>query len=377
MVKSLLRTWFFGALVAYFGVVLGTILHEVIGHGLMAIVVGGSFEGFEMSWTGTGTAFVTSPESPPLADRMVYGAGVGIDVLVGIGLLRWSRRRRANSVAAFVALVLGAVALHESILYVYFSAWSDDARIDAVTVMHTLGDVFDDRTVAWPRWIVVAIAGAAGIATHRHCVRQLLSRIGPALGDNGDASRVRHLAALAALYVAPVVFSAWYRVRGYDPLHHMGPATISVALAAVIVAVGVVVRGPSPLLTPLIIRRHHFVEGLVVVATFTAGVNFVWCRASPSAVDDEPAIDPIADYALAATSVGPRAVAPDLVERYRVQRPGAAWPATPVVRQCPAASKGLPGPSTVRVPSCQWRTPSRRQVPHRGCETGTRRSWRT
>ena len=71
----------------YVGVIAGVAVHEVVGHGLTALAVGGRFEGFELEWYGMGWASAyPAPGAPTWHASVVLLGGVTATVALG-GLL--------------------------------------------------------------------------------------------------------------------------------------------------------------------------------------------------------------------------------------------------------------------------------------------------
>src|SRR3990170_4789821 len=82
----------------------GVAAHEVLGHGLFALALGGSFYGAYVS-PGTGFAFVFLPlDAPGALDATVALAGILIEILFGVGVLLAYPRVRT-----FLYLALGAL----------------------------------------------------------------------------------------------------------------------------------------------------------------------------------------------------------------------------------------------------------------------------
>jgi peptidase M50B-like protein len=123
----------------YVGTLAAVAVHEVLGHGLAAILLGGRLHGFVIHWDGMGWASTSLPEGAPsshLALKLAAGA-VATTFFGGLflGLAFWRRR----DVFLPVALaLLSAVFVLDGSIYMFWSAYfpeppGDFARIILLT----------------------------------------------------------------------------------------------------------------------------------------------------------------------------------------------------------------------------------------------------
>ena len=112
---------------------LGVALHEIVGHGLFAILVGGSFYGVYIS-PGSGFALVFVPVSAPVAaDALVSLAGILVEVLVGVAVLRFYPRVRTFLGRLFVLLLLEVLLVY-TLVYLALGALGATAGDSAQAV---------------------------------------------------------------------------------------------------------------------------------------------------------------------------------------------------------------------------------------------------
>ena len=83
----------------YLGLLLAVVVHELVGHGLVALALGGTFRGFTIHWDAMGWAAV----SPPAVDGVwrhvaILSGGIMATTIVGSALLVYAGRRRSDSV---------------------------------------------------------------------------------------------------------------------------------------------------------------------------------------------------------------------------------------------------------------------------------------
>ncbi len=91
---------------AYLGVLMAVAVHEVVGHGLTSIVVGGDFRGVMLGFDGMGWADTPRAFESPVRAMTVLMGGVTSTVIVGLGLgwLTWRFQRRPAMAGPLSAL---------------------------------------------------------------------------------------------------------------------------------------------------------------------------------------------------------------------------------------------------------------------------------
>ena len=106
---------------AYVGQLLSVLVHEVLGHGLAAVFLGGRFSGFQIDFNGMGRAYVDLPPDAAAWKGVVLRlAGVTSTIVAGLCLLPLSARIRKPS-AGLPILVLGVCLLLERMFQGVFS----------------------------------------------------------------------------------------------------------------------------------------------------------------------------------------------------------------------------------------------------------------
>ncbi|HEV8595804.1 MAG TPA: hypothetical protein VGR51_09770 [Thermoplasmata archaeon] len=116
---------------------LSVALHEVAGHGVFAILTGGSFYGVYIS-PGSGFAFVfVPPAASPAAHALVALAGILVELIAGALLLRQYSRVRSFLGRLFVLLLL-EVNLVYALVYLALGAL-DPAAGDSAQAVAALG----------------------------------------------------------------------------------------------------------------------------------------------------------------------------------------------------------------------------------------------
>jgi len=105
---------FFFFLTTYWASFLSTLIHEVLGHGLVAMLEGLSFHGFIVTLT-EGMTFVTT-SGTPLTDAMILAAGIVVQFLFGLVVFLVSFRLRGFT-SKIVTLIFATLSMMNSSSY--------------------------------------------------------------------------------------------------------------------------------------------------------------------------------------------------------------------------------------------------------------------
>lgn len=128
--RHLTRVGLLLAPVAYLAQLLATAVHEFVGHGLGAILVGGSFTGLSLAWDGMGWAACEGPVPSTVASEVtILLAGVTSTCMLGLVAFAAATRVRSGAVR-WVLLVVSASAFLEGAPYTFWSAWHVEERGD-------------------------------------------------------------------------------------------------------------------------------------------------------------------------------------------------------------------------------------------------------
>jgi hypothetical protein len=75
--------------IGYIAALVATFIHEVFGHGLAAVMVGGIIEDLTIQWDGQGLATLSHPANIPRYDLgFIFIAGILITIVIGLILIR-------------------------------------------------------------------------------------------------------------------------------------------------------------------------------------------------------------------------------------------------------------------------------------------------
>ncbi|MBK9031520.1 MAG: hypothetical protein IPL61_09320 [Myxococcales bacterium] len=135
----------------------GLVVHELVGHGLAALAVGGSVTDLHLYWFAGGWIEYGGAEAwSPTAIAVVSLAGVTVEVVVAAGLAAWNRRRPALALAG----AAWALTIHAAL---YLAVGAADGVGDGAWVHQRLGGA--RGAVAIPA--AVAALVAAAVASRR------------------------------------------------------------------------------------------------------------------------------------------------------------------------------------------------------------------
>jgi hypothetical protein len=110
--------------VAYLGVIFAVAIHEIIGHGLTAFCLGGSFRGFILKWDGMGWASAAPAiGAPGWHQTVILAAGVVATTVCGIALLLGAWLWRKRFFLRMAMLILATNCLLEGPPYVLWNAY--------------------------------------------------------------------------------------------------------------------------------------------------------------------------------------------------------------------------------------------------------------
>jgi hypothetical protein len=132
--------------IAYIGSLLAVAFHEILGHGLAALCVGGEFKGFILKWDAMGYAFAYPPANAVRRDTIVIlSAGVVATTLAGIAFLILAFVKKQHFFAHIVFLLFATHCLLEGLPYTFWNAYNPTQPGDIYRVL----DLTDSSFLRW------------------------------------------------------------------------------------------------------------------------------------------------------------------------------------------------------------------------------------
>jgi len=285
----------------YVATIFSTAVHEILGHGLSAVLLGGEFSGFTLRWDAMGRAFTNLPANAPVAHRIVCLAG-GVIATSLFGGLLWGLtvffRRRPD---IQLALLIGAfILLVDGISYAFWNAYHPVAPGDIGRVIALCGDPRSPEGVI-VRWALLFAGGPVFLGAMFCLGIAAFVRIETLILDGGQFGGKSRVAALFFLLALPGS-AAWFLFDWNQVAPGIGLVpNVAGALSVCAVAVALLRyrprwehAGPVPTIT----RRHVVLSWICLLATaaslllwFSDGVRWGPTAQYLRIVEEAPAID--------------------------------------------------------------------------------------
>jgi len=137
-----------------------TVIHEVLGHGVMALLVGGRFGGFGLKWDGMGWADAQAPQGAgPVAELAVLAGGVAATTGVGAVLMLLCLATRSFQLR-IALLLISYGCLTDGQPYLLWNAYRPTPPGDIARILYLLDSY--DALVWFPfRGMFIAVGAIA------------------------------------------------------------------------------------------------------------------------------------------------------------------------------------------------------------------------
>jgi len=285
----------------YVATIFSTAVHEILGHGLSAVLLGGDFSGFTLRWDAMGWAFSDLPaEAPRLHQILQLAAGVIATTVCGAllwGLVLFFRKRPDIQL---VLLVGASILLVDGISYAFWNAYHPVAPGDIGRIIALCGGPQSSEVMIL-RWGLLA-AGGALLAGVTFCLGiAAFVRIETLILKEGQFTGTSRPLALFFLLVLPGS-AAWFVFDWNQVAPGIGFVP-NVAGALSVFAVAVMLFWYRPRLkyagpVPSITRRHVLLSWTCLLATvvslllwFSDGVRWGLMAEYLRIMEDTPAVE--------------------------------------------------------------------------------------
>ncbi|MBN2594748.1 MAG: M50 family metallopeptidase, partial [Sedimentisphaerales bacterium] len=270
-----IRLAFFILPVVYMSGILSTTIHEVLGHGLSAVLLGGQFSGFTVKWDAMGWAFADLPPGGTSAVYQILFWASGIIATTVCGLILWELvflfRRRPD---IQLALLIGAFALLiDGLDYVVWNAYYPSPPMGDVSKIILFYQVMGFPGFTVIRWILLITGALLFAGTVFYFCMSIFVRIEALVLNGGQYTGISRILALFIFLALPGA----YEFLSFD-WNQIAPGigrVPNVASAMSIIAVAAVLFWYRPRLKnvnsfPLITWRHIVVSGTCLLVTIVA-----------------------------------------------------------------------------------------------------------
>ncbi len=268
------RLAFFALAIMYVAGMLCTAIHEVLGHGLSAVLLGGQFSGFTVKWDGMGWAFADLPTGgTPAAYQILFWAS-GIIATTVCGTILWGLvfffRRRPD---IQLALLVGSfILLINGIDYILWNSYHPVLQGDIGRII-LFSQVLEFPGSTVLRWILL-IAGVLLFAgTVFYFCTSIFIRTEALILSGGQFTGKSRLLALFLFLALPGAYEFlsfdWNQVApGIGRIPNMAGALSIITVAAVLFWYRPRLKNVNSV--PLITLRHLVISGTCLLVTVTA-----------------------------------------------------------------------------------------------------------
>jgi hypothetical protein len=223
--------------IAYVGLIGSVAVHEVLGHGGTALLLGGQFDGFQLKWDGMGYARTSpAPGAPVSHSILILIGGPGATTVVGLALLVAARLARRSIPRRMALLVLSLFCLLEGPPYFFWNAYQPLPPGDIGQILALLPAAGSTDPSYW-RWGIMIVGGVISLTATVVILALLFQALEESLGTGerlGDGKRAAVLAVFLAVpgSVAWLVFDWDQLAPGVGMLPSLvGSATVVLTVA--------------------------------------------------------------------------------------------------------------------------------------------------
>ncbi len=143
--------------IEYVAEILSVAVHEILGHGLSAMLLGGKFYGFILKWDAMGWAYAVLPTTAPPSHHIFYlASGVIAEIICGVIVLGLVFQLSERSDIQLALLVVSFVFLISGISYVLWNSYHPVPPGDIGRII-TLSSGQQPPETSAVRWILFAL----------------------------------------------------------------------------------------------------------------------------------------------------------------------------------------------------------------------------
>lgn len=255
--------------IAYVGYIGSVAVHEVLGHGGMALLLGGQFTGFVLTWDGMGYAWMSPAPGAPLSHLiLILAAGPGATTMVGLALLVAASLARRSIPQRMACLMFSLFCLLEGSPYLFWNAYQPAPPGDIGRILSLLSGGGSTDTSCW-RWSFMAVGGFISLTATIGLLAFLFQAIEESL-ENAERLRGVRRAMVLIVFLAIPGSIAWFLFDWNQLAPGIGPLPCLVGSASVVLtAAGLyfvsLTPRPSPSLRTVSLRHLLASWGAVVV----------------------------------------------------------------------------------------------------------------
>lgn len=192
---------------AYIGIISAVVVHEAVGHGLVAMALGGEFRGIGVYWDGMGWADVDFAGLSPIRQAWVLAGGFLSTTLVAAILFFVSFRARKRSMLAIFVTPVAFAFLSDCAPYFFWDALFKGGIGDVSGILR----IFPNQALRLAIVIVSAALLLAGIILFNALMYHHLRRIF-GIGNHPKRQKIIIVSALFALQTMAWLSFDWSQI---------------------------------------------------------------------------------------------------------------------------------------------------------------------
>lgn len=267
------RLAFFALPIVYVAETLCTTIHEVLGHGLSAVLLDGQFSGFTVKWDSMGWAIADIPVGAPVTHHILYLAS-GIIATTVCGAILWGLvflfRRRPD---IQLALLVGAfILLIDGIDYIVWNSYHPVPQGDIGRII-LFYEVFELPGFRIFRWVLLITGALLFAGTVFYFCTSIFVRVEALILSGGRFTGKSRILALFLFLALPGAYEFlsfdWNQVApGIGRIPNVAGALSISTVAAVLFWYRPRLKNVNSV--PLITWRHIVVSGTCLLITITS-----------------------------------------------------------------------------------------------------------
>lgn len=218
--------------IVYLGSIAAVTIHEVVGHGVVAALLGGDFLGFGILIDAMGWARVDIADISLFKQAIVLAGGTLLTNLCSIFFLVLGIRLKKSPLSSVALLTLAFTFLCDGLPYYFWDALFHGGIGDASGILGLY-------PVIWLRILMIVLSGVATVVTSLLLNHILLNSVYSFLGTKGKSHRYEFIMLACTLFV--IQTAAWLSFDWTQliPVPEIGlwPSVIPVVMTIVYIGV--------------------------------------------------------------------------------------------------------------------------------------------
>lgn len=245
----------------YVSVVLTMSIHEVLGHGLTAILLGGSLDGFVVNWDGTGLAQITLKNMTDFEKSVVAMAGIFSTIIAGVLFLKVGTTKSLTYFGRLAALIIAMECLVGGTVYLFWNAAFEVGAWDVTIYL----DIYDAPVL---KWFLILIGGVLMVGSLVAVTAFLYRAIMEWLDDGFEPEPFQRIIPL--LLLGFIHISRW---ATFGLLWDIGPwAILVMTILTVAILTGIHMKLPDKVFRDRDIREAKYPTILVFALAVFVGL---------------------------------------------------------------------------------------------------------